>query len=342
MAEKKSLLLDAKAFIERLRRKKINRNLLTYLVMLVIALTFWIINKMGSTITNEATFKVEYYGLPHNSILVPGVTTDMLRITLAARGAELMSHRGGYSPIRIDLSKLDIRTFPESDSSLKFVTDDDIRAQVEAQLPADYKFLSLKPDTIKLDFGLARHVKVPVLLDYNITFDKQYRLAGPPVLMPDSVMIDGSAIIIDTVTAIRTELLTLQQISESTTQRVRLQIPNGVNCPLTSTDATINVEKFTQNTLEVQLRVANVPDSITLRVFSQNATIKFNVGWKNFNKISREMFAAEVDYNDLTGIVRPKFLTVRVTKKPENMGVNNISVSPETVEYIIEKKQEQQ
>lgn len=342
MAEKKTILRKTKALIYKLRRKRVNQNTLTYLVMVVIALTFWIINKIGSTITTEGNFKVEYYGLPNNSMLVPGVTTDMLRITLSARGADLLTHRGGYSPIRIDLSKLDIRTFPESDSTLKFVTDDDIRAQVEAQMPGDYKFVSLKPDTIKLDFGILRHAKVPVVLNHNITFEQQYRLAGLPTLQPDSITIGGPAIIVDTITAIHTETLALDRVSESTVQKVRFIIPDGVSCPLTSTDATINVEKFTEHSIEVPIRTVNVPDTVTLRVFSQKATIRFNVGWTNFNKITKEMFAAEIDYKDLLGITRPQFLTVRITKKPEAMGVTNISISPETVEYLIEKNNHQQ
>ncbi len=337
MAEKKTILRKAKALIYKLKRKRFNQNTLTYLVMVVIALTFWFVNQIGSNITTEMDFKVEYYGLPNNSMLVPGVTTDVLKITLSARGADLLTHRGEYSPIRIDLSKLDIRTFPESDSSLKFVTDDDIRAQVETQMPAGYKFLSLSPDTIKLDFGILRNVKVPVILDQDITFEQQYRLAGTPTLQPDSITIGGPAIIVDTITAIHTETLTLNRLSESTVQKVRLAIPEGVNCPLTSTDATINVEKFTEHSIEVPIRTVNVPDTVTLRIFSQKAIIRFNIGWNNYNKVSQDMFAAEIDYKDLLGISRPQFLTVRIAKKPDNMGVTNISISPETVEYLIEK-----
>ncbi|MBQ4408652.1 MAG: YbbR-like domain-containing protein [Bacteroidales bacterium] len=342
MAEKKTILRKIKVLIYKLKRKRFNQNTFTYLVMVMIALTFWFINKVGSTITNESDFKVEYYGLPTNSMLVPGVTTDVLKITLSARGALLLTHRGGYSPIRIDLSKLDIRTFPESDSTLKFVTDDDIRAQVEAQMPADYKFISLRPDTIKLDFGNLRNAKVPVILDHSITFEKQYRLSGEPTLQPDSITIGGPAIIVDTITAIHTELLTLNQLSKSTVQKVRLVIPDGVDCPLTSTDATINVEKFTEHSIEVPIRTVNVPDSVNLRIFSQKALIRFNVGWSNYNKISQDMFAAEIDYNDLVGITRPQFLTVRIAKQPDNMGVANISISPEIVEYLIEKQSPKQ
>ncbi|MCR5455211.1 MAG: YbbR-like domain-containing protein [Bacteroidales bacterium] len=341
MAEKKTLMRRIKLMIYKLQRMRINKNLLTYLVMVVIAITYRIINKMGSTINTEANFKVEYYGVPNNKILMPGVTTEMFQITLAARGVQLLTRQGEYSPIKIDISKLNVRTFPESDSSLKFVTNDDIRTQVEAQMPKEYTFVALKPDTIKLDFGQSHRAKGPVELDYAITFSKQYRLAGEPVLMPDSVEIYGSKIIIDTVTAIHTEKISLEQISQTTTQRARLDIPNGVNCELTSTDATISVEKFTESSVEVNLRVVNVPDTVSIRYFSSKAKIKFNVGWNNYKKISSDMFAAEMDYNDLTGIVRPKYLTVKITKIPENLGVSNVTVSPETVEYLIEKKIEQ-
>ena len=98
-----------------------------------------------------------------------------------------------------------------------------------------------------------------------------------------------------------------------------------------------NVEKFTEHSVEVPIRIIHIPDTVSLRVFSQNATIRFNIGWNNYKKISREMFAAEVDYNDLTGSIRPQFLTVKITKTPEDMGITNISISPETVEDLIEK-----
>lgn len=336
--KKKSLKRKWQAFIYRLRRKRINQNTLTYLVMVLITSIFWFVNKSGSTINTVGIFPVEYYGLPHNSILVPGITTQELKINFSARGMTLLGHHGQYSTIRIDLSKLDIRTFPESDSSLKFVTDDDIRAQVELQMPNEYKFISVKPDTIKLDFGLSSHKRVPVILHSNISFNQQYRQSGKTILQPDSVDISGSAMIVDTIQSITTEELTLKNLNESAAQKVKLILPNGVNCGLQFTDVSINVEKFTENTLEIPIKQVNVPDSVTLRIFSQNVTVRYNVSWNNYKKISKEMFTAIVDYNELTGIVRPKYLPVKISKMPENMGVTNLALQPEAVEYLIEFK----
>lgn len=336
---KKSLSRKIKALIYKTKRKRINQNLLIYLVMVLIATASWIINKCGSTVSGIATFRIEYYGLPQNRILVPGITTNQLRISFQTRGMELLSHHGDYSPIRIDLSKLDIRTVPESDTTLKFITDDDIRSQVESQLPNEYKFMSLKPDTIKLDFGSSSHKKVPVVLNQEITYNQQYRPAGSPVLQPDSVVITGSSNIVDTIYCITTELLKLSKISETIETKVKLDIPAGIFCQLKTTDISINVEKYTENTISVPIRQINVPDTVSLRIFSQNATIKYNVGWTNYKKISKEMFTVVADYNDLTGIVRPKYIPLKITKKPEGQGVTNIAITPEAVEYLIERKE---
>jgi len=327
----------AKASIYKLRRKRINHNLLTFIIMVVLASAAWLINKMGSTINASGNSKVEFYGLPQNSILVPGITTSELYINFSAKGSSLLGLHGNLPNIRIDLSKLDIRTFPESDSTLKFVTDDDIRSQVESQLPGDYHFVSLKPDTIKLDFGISSRKKVPVLLDSKLSFAPQFRLSGEPVISPDSVIITGSAMIVDTLNGVCTELLEMHDINESSQQKAKLILPNGVTCALTATNVLLNVEKFTERTLEVPIRQLNVPDTVSLRIFNTMASIKFNVSWEKYNKISTEMFQVAVDYKDLTGLIRPKTLSVRIIKAPEENSITNITMSPENVEYLLER-----
>ncbi|MCQ2250550.1 MAG: hypothetical protein MJZ66_05520 [Bacteroidales bacterium] len=333
----KGLIRRIKAIAYKIKRKRINQNLLTYIIMVMLATAAWIINKMGSTINASGNSHVEFYGLPSNSILVPGITTDGLSINFSAKGSSLLGLHGNLPNIRIDLSKLDIRTFPESDSTLKFVTDDDIRAQVESQLPADYHFISLKPDTIKLDFGISLRKKVPVVLDQKLSFAPQFRLASSPIINPDSVVISGSAMIVDTVQSISTELLEISDINESAQHKVRLLMPTGVSCALTATNILLAVEKFTERTMEVPIRQLNVPDSVNLRIFNQNAMVKFNVGWDKYNKITREMFQVAVDYKDLTGIIRPKNLSLKIIKSPDDKSVTNLTISPESVEYLIEK-----
>lgn len=312
---------------------------MVYLVMVIISSLLWFFNKTGSTVSTVTDFHVEYYGLPKNHYLLPGLTTEVLQLTVSAKGSYFLTHNNQFPTIKIDLSKLDIRQFPDTDSSLKFVTNDDVRPLIEAQLPADCKCLSVKPDTVKLDFGRSAMKKVPVVLDYDITFEKQFRFKKEPVLQPDSVEISGSVNITDSVLCIKTEKVEISGLNESVSQKVKLLLPKDIFCSLNFTQADFFVEKFTGNTIEIPVRCINVPDSVVLRIFPQQITLKYNVGWDNFNSVSAEMFTAAVDYNELNGITKPKFLSVKLIKYPETFGVTNISFMPEGVEFLVERKE---
>ncbi len=340
MAEKKekSWLRKTKALIHKIKRTRINQKLLIYIIMVAVATAAWTINKVGSTISTAGTCEVEYYGLPKNRIIVPGITTSEIRINFSARGTQLLGKHGKLPVIRIDLSKLDIRTFPDSDSTLKFVTNDDIRAQVEQQMPTGFHFESLSPDTILIDLGASAKKKVPVVLQHKITFAKQYRLAGQPDLYPDSVIINGSEMIMDTVNCIYTEPLVVSSLKDSISRsRVQLIMPKGITCPLKRADVTIHTEKFTEGSVSVNIRQLNVPDNVALRLFKQKGTIKYHIGWKNYQKVSEDMFSLTVDYNEMCEINRAKYLPIHLTPQyPDALGITNITISPDMVECLPE------
>lgn len=326
-----------KARLLKLRRVKINRNLLVYLVSVVIATIFWFLNKTGSYISTSREFRVEYSGLPGDKILLPGFTTSLLKVAVSVKGSILLTSGNFQDFLRIDLSKLPLRNVPHADSTLKYISDDDIRQQIEAQLPADFKFISVQPDTIFLDFGRSVTKKVPVVLDANITFESQYRAADGIILQPDSVEISASAIIADSIQAVKTEYIELNNLQSPVQRHIHFNLPSEVKCNPLYTDLKINTEKFTEQTLLLPIRQINVPDSITLRIFPQTATVKFFVGWSNYQKINKDLFSIAVDYADLNSPLKSDMLTIKLVRVPEKLGVTDIRISPAGVEYLIER-----
>ncbi|MBP5367156.1 MAG: hypothetical protein J6Y24_12330 [Bacteroidales bacterium] len=316
---------------------KINRNLLVYLVSVVLATIFWFLNKTGSYIDPTIEFRVEYSGIPGDKILLPGVTTSSLKVDVSVKGSVLLTTGTFQDFIRIDLSKLTLRNVPHADSTLKYISGDDIRQQIEAQLPTDFKFLKVQPDTIFLDFGRSVTKKVPVILDADISFDAQYRAADGIILQPDSVEISTSAIIADSVTCVKTEYLELLNLQEPVQRHVQFIIPNEVTCHTLYTDLKINTEKFTEQTLVLPIRQINTPDSILMRVFPQSATVKFFVGWANYQRISKDMFSIAVDYADLNSPLKSDLLSIKLIRSPEKLGVTDIRISPSSVEYLVER-----
>ena len=328
---------NLKAAFLKIRRMKINRNLLVYLVSVVLATIFWFLNKTGSYIYPTKEFRVEYSGIPGDKILLPGVTTSSLKVVVSVKGSVLLTSGSFQDFLRIDLSKLNLRNVPHADSTLKYISDDDIRQQIEAQLPADFKFVSLQPDTIFLDFGRSVTKKVPVILDADISFDSQYRAADGIILQPDSVEISTSAIIADSVTNVKTEYLELLNLQEPVQRHVQFIIPSEVTCRTLYTDLKINTEKYTEQTLVLPIRQINTPDSILMRVFPQSATVKFFVGWSNYQRISKDMFSIAVDYADLNSPLKSDLLSIKLIRSPEKLGVTDIRISPSSVEYLVER-----
>ena len=333
----RKLFRNTKASFLKLRRMKINRNLLVYLVSVVLATIFWFLNKTGSYIYPTKEFRVEYSGIPGDKILLPGVTTSSLKVVVSVKGSVLLTSGSFQDFLRIDLSKLNLRNVPHADSTLKYISDDDIRQQIEAQLPADFKFVSLQPDTIFLDFGRSVTKKVPVLLDADISFQSQYRAADGIILQPDSVEISTSAIIADSISFVKTEHLELTNLEEPVQRHVHFELSNEVTCNTLYTDLKINTEKYTEQSLVLPIRQINVPDSITMRLFPQTATVKFYVGWSNYQKITKDMFSLTVDYADLNSPLKSDILTIHLTRAPEKLGVTDIRISPLGVEYLIER-----
>ncbi|MCQ2974641.1 MAG: hypothetical protein MJ211_07495 [Bacteroidales bacterium] len=328
---------NTKAFFIKLRRIKINNNLLVYLVSLVLATLFWFLNKTGSNIEPTKEFRIEYINIPKDKILKSGTTTTNLKIKLSAKGSKLLSFGGFQDYIRVDLSKLTLQNVPNADSTIMFISDEDIRQQIEVQLPAEFKFISVEPDSIFLDFSQSVTKRVPIILDANISFASQYRASDGINLVPDSAEIIVAASIADSVYQIKTEFIELLNLQDTIVRHLNFSLPEEVDCKLLYTDLKINVEKFTEQSIEIPIQQINVPDSVVMRIFPQTAVVKFYVGWNNYQKINKDMFSIVVDYNELNNHSNVNFLPIILNRFPDKFGVTDIRINPESVEYLIER-----
>lgn len=317
---------------------KINRKLFIYIVFVIISTILWFINKTGSTIVANLNYDVEYFNLPKDKLISSQLSTNKLEVKVSAIGSVLMGLPSKMPPMRIDLSKIDAALWIESeDSAVKLVVIEAIKNQIENQLPQQVKFIDINPDTICLEFGQSLVKRVPVKLDAEISYASQFRNSAPISFSPDSVEIIGSVKIVDTIKEINNEFLKIKDLQENFSRRLKLLSPEGVVCSNLYADLNINVEKFTEETLELTIRQINVPDSITMRIFPPVVKLSFNVGWKNYGRASSDMFSVVVDYKDVVNqTVKPDVLFVKLMRKPD-LGLSDIKIRPESVEFLIEQ-----
>ena len=97
--------------------------------------------------------------------------------------------------------------------------------------------------------------------------------------------------------------------------------------------ATINVTKFTEASVELPIGVINLPEKYTLKAFPENVTVKYNVAFTNYEKVTPNLFKAVVDYSS----IKPGSNKLKVILTKQSPEIRAVKLYPEKVEYIIRK-----
>ncbi|MGC8802545.1 MAG: hypothetical protein ACP5PS_02050, partial [Bacteroidales bacterium] len=165
-------------------------------------------------------------------------------------------------------------------------------------------------------------------------FVKQYMLEGDYIVQPDSVVVTGPHVILDTLSAVYTENASYIGIFRSFTRTLKIQPINDVSIEPKEVMVTVPVEKFTQATIKVPIKPINVPDSLQLLLFPSTVTVDYLVSLKNFNKVKSTQFLITADYYDCFSAVNK--ISVRIERYPYMLKL--INYSPKSVEFLIEHK----
>ena len=209
-----------------------------------------------------------------------------------------------------------------------------INENVQRQLGDQITLNYISPDSLFYYFSPVIRKKVPIRPNLSLEYEKQFMQGGDMIIQPDSVIISGPSIILDTLNYIRTELYKMIKINKPFTINLDLEeSPNLRYFPKATTIA-VPVEKYTETTLSVPIKAINVPDSMFLKTFPSNIKLNLLVSLQNYNKLSPDLFDVVVDYNNTFSNINNK-IKVRIDKQPYFVKI--IGFSPINVEYIIER-----
>mgnify|MGYP000655446972 FL=1 len=84
----------------------------------------------------------------------------------------------------------------------------------------------------------------------------------------------------------------------------------------------------------IPLVVKNLPDSLLIRLFPHAIDVTFDVGLSRYEVVSDTSFSFYVDYTQIKN--NPAALKIQIERSPRH--IKDLVFTPETVEYLIEKK----
>jgi hypothetical protein len=314
---------------------KINKRLSIYLFFLFISIALWYLNALSKNYTAIVSYRVHYDNFPKGKALISDMP-EKLDFKVKGLGFSVLKHKIlGYKRIidlPIDNFRLDISR--KDNQYNYYLLTRYIKEWVGNQLTSDVQVIDIKPDTLIFKFADVVEKKVPVRPSLNLQFEKQFMQNGSAIIAPDSVIVSGPQVLMDTLAFVLTKELQIKHLKDTSRIEAELLISNKLNCPTSKISLTIPVEKYTELDIPIQIESINVPDGLRVRMFPATVKVFCWVGVSSYDKMTPYMFRAIVDYNSLISNSQSK-VKIELVKTPPN--AQNIRFYPKSVEYIIEK-----
>ena len=301
-----------------------------FVICLIASIAFWLLIKLSNEYTLSFRIPVKFVNVPHTRILT-GVSDSNFQITLKAQGFKLINLRyfGDLKPMSIDLSNNN----PTGNT-------DEITT-VLPLLPLVHKYStslgfvnevrSVHPEQVSVKTNRLYCKIVPVKLNTDISFAPQYLQFEPYALKPSTVTVFGSRKMVDSVQYAQSEVIKIRNMAVSVVRNIHLNSDFQNNKPYflpSHIQVTIPIQKFTEESIEVPIRLPNQMPGHNIKLFPDKAMVSCFVSMKDFKKLDSRLFtiSAELSKSD-------NLFHLTVSTAPDF--VRNIKVTPEKVEYLV-------
>ena len=156
------------------------------------------------------------------------------------------------------------------------------------------------------------------------------------LLSPDSVVVSGTDKTIRNILFAETVPEKFPDLNDTLRATCKLKRINGIKFSSKQVNIILPVEKYTENSVKVPLLIKNCPDSLKLITFPDEIKITYKVVLSQYKSVKKEDFSLFVDFNE-TEKNHPEKLKITLQNYPKFL--KSVQISPEFIEYIIEKNQ---
>ena len=206
-------------YMQKLKSFFLSKDILSFLLFLVLSATFWFINALGKERETTITVPVRYTGVPLN-IAITNSPPEEIQLSIKDQGLRLFDYsRSHISPLTIDLS----RTYSPKGEIL--ITSDQLSSRISRymHLMPTTTLLEVHPDSILIQYQKLSKKNLPVELVSNIELAHQYILSDKIMVTPDQVTVFGPKQVLDTLKSVRTELFKLENLSDTVYSHCKLK-----------------------------------------------------------------------------------------------------------------------
>lgn len=290
---------------------------------------------MSDEYVAEISIPIKYQNLPADKIL--NNVDDEIDVRFRGNGGDIfwLKYFSAQDELAINIQKLDLKKSRYFDKY--YILTDQFRNQIANRFDFDHSLLSFGPDTIYLNFESIISKTLEVYPNIEISCKEQYQIYDSLLFNPPKVMVSGPESIIDTLTNIYTEWISLKDLDKNTSINIALHLPvqdEKVSYSAEEVELFIPVEAYTESSIELSIYSKSNEDGITIKTFPEKVTLTYMVAMKDYNRVTSDMFSVTVSY-DPEKDKEKHFLRVQVDENPAYINISRIH--PDKVEFIIQK-----
>ena len=313
--------------IRQKAERKDKRSVLTFLVFLAISTALWFLIKLSENYTTQTTFKLQFVEVPTDKWI--SSDDQSVKMSLMIDGFHTLRCKMIREPNRFVTIPLDEVPYRFESGNTYSFSSQYVAEKVAERLGINASDITMNDAKIYFSMDALKMKVVPVVLRSDIKTQRQYDLYGIPVLDPSSVTIYGPQEVVDSIKAVKTELLAKTNVSQSFSETLPLDLLDGqIRSNIKEVKANVQVERFTEMDVEVPIHITS---NQRVRFFPETMSVKCLVAIRDYASITPESFTVTVDKQQMEAM--QPLLDVHLASWPPTVQI--LSTRPDKVEYLI-------
>lgn len=309
---------------------KKNREFLIFLFFFALSAAFWLLQTLNDTFQTEITVPLKLKNVPSNLTITSELPKEV-RVSVEDKGGILMKYLYAQplTPVLLDFNNYETAGL----AGRVEIKDAEVKKSVVSQLFSSTKVLNIKPDTLEFFYNRGLKKTFPVMLNGVIEPAQQYYLRSVQA-KPDSVVVFAPAAVLDTMQAVYSQTFYKSGLMDSEQIAVPIRPIRGAKFIPDVLQVDIDVDVYTEKTVEVPVDGVNFPANKDLRTFPSKVQVTFKVGTKSYKSITADDFVLVVTYEELMRNQSSK-IPLHLKSVPE--GVSAVRIHPAEVDYLLEQ-----
>lgn len=312
-----------------LRKKTFKKSSVkTFSFFLVFAAVVWVLVQFSKTYTQLIEVPLKYTNAPLDKSL-SDERPQHVDLQLQDNGFSIYYYKIFNPELSIDLSKA-----IEADDQLVYRLQNHL-TEIEEQLKLDFEKSRIIQDEIVIPFQYKKEKMLKVIPQIEVNYAVGYSSEDPVQLDPDSVKVSGPQKMIDSISSVYTEAVSLDKVNSDVEGEVAIDT-SGMGALSFYTNSVRyfqDVEKFTEGSAEIPVEVINVPEGLNLAYFPKSVMVYYQVNLTRFEEVGAADFRVVCDYEDLDE--GDDYMLAKIVEKPDF--IRNTRLNERKIQFVIKR-----